>query len=50
VPPGGSAEGALFIIVDSKSVTEYKSKIKINLNSEEQTLTTIKTNFLGPIQ
>jgi len=50
VPAGGSAEGALFVIIDSDKVTDYKTKIKLNINNSEGTLTTVKTMFLGPIQ
>ena len=50
VPPGGSAEGAMFIIVDEDLVLSYKTKLKINLVDDDQTLVTIKTMFLGPIQ
>lgn len=50
VPPGGSAEGALFVIVDESKVTDYKTKLKLNINDADKTLTTVKTMFLGPIQ
>ena len=50
VPPGGSAEGAMFVIVNEEDVTSYKTKLKINLKDEKEVLTTVKTTFLGPIQ
>ena len=50
VPAGGSAEGSLFIIVPKDKVTEYKMKFKLNIVNGENTLTTVKTTFLGPIQ
>lgn len=50
LPAGGSTEGSLFIIVPNDQVTDYKMKIKINLMNGENTVTTVKTSFLGPIQ
>ena len=50
VPSGGSAEGALFIVIDESKVTNYKTKFNIIINSNGQPLQTIKTTFLGPIQ
>lgn len=50
VPSGGSAEGAMFVIIDAVDVLNYKTKLKINLMEQENTLTTVKTTFLGPIQ
>ncbi len=50
VPSGGSAEGALFVRIDSVDVINYKTRIKINLMDQENILTTVKTTFLGPIQ
>ena len=50
VPAGGSAEGAMFIIINEDQVQAYKTKLKINLQDKENTLTTVKTMFLGPIQ
>jgi polyferredoxin len=50
VPSGGSAEGAMFVIIDNADVKDYKTKLKINLKDKENTLTTVKTTFLGPIQ
>ncbi|MGK0285774.1 MAG: cytochrome c oxidase accessory protein FixG [Salibacteraceae bacterium] len=50
VPSGGSAEGAMFVIIANADVKDYKIKLKINLKEQEKTLTTVKTTFLGPTQ
>ncbi|MGB0391545.1 MAG: cytochrome c oxidase accessory protein CcoG [Salibacteraceae bacterium] len=50
VPPGGSTEGAMFVIIEGDRVLSYKTKLKINLEDKDKTLTTVKTMFLGPIQ
>ncbi len=50
VPAGGSAEGAMFVVIDEANVTDYKTKLKINLKDDKNTLTTVKTTFLGPIR
>ena len=50
VPKGGSAEGALFIIIDEAEITKYKTKIKVNVIGENGVLTTVKTTFLGPMK
>lgn len=50
VPPGGSSEGAMFVIINDADVVSYKTDLKINLIDKENTLTTVKTSFLGPIR
>ena len=50
LPAGGSSEGSLFIVIPVDKVTDYKMKIKLNLNNGDETVTTVKTSFLGPIQ
>ena len=50
VPKGGTAEGGIFITVKAEDITEYTTKMKINLKGEDGTLSTVKTTFLGPMR
>ena len=44
----GVAEGALFIMLPTDQLDGMKSKLKIGVYSNDELLTTTKTNFIGP--
>lgn len=45
----GVAEGALFILLPREELDGMKSKLKIGVYSNDELLTTTKTNFIGPV-
>ena len=49
VPKEGQGKGSFFIVLPNKIVTERKLRLKIGLYEGDKKITTLKTNFMGPI-
>ncbi|WP_040395996.1 cytochrome c oxidase accessory protein CcoG [Cesiribacter andamanensis] len=49
VPEGGTAEGALFILIPKTDIRKASQKLKIGVFQGDQQLETLKTKFMGPI-
>lgn len=50
VQGGEISEGALFITLDKADLDGRKTKLKIGVFSDDEQISKIKTNFLGPIE
>jgi polyferredoxin len=44
------ADASFFIIIPKQDIKTLKTKVKINVYSEERLLETVKTTFIGPVQ
>jgi cytochrome c oxidase accessory protein FixG len=49
VPKEGQGKGSFFIVLPNKVIQERKIKISIGLYQGDKKITTLKTNFMGPI-
>jgi len=49
VPKEGQGKGSFFIVLPDKIIKERKLKLQIGLYEGDKKITTLKTNFMGPI-
>jgi len=49
VPKEGQGKGSFFIVLPNQVVKERKLKLKVGLYNGEKQITTLATNFMGPI-
>jgi hypothetical protein len=49
LPKEGQAKGSFFIVLPKKMVKERKTRLLIGLYEGDTRITTLKTNFMGPI-
>jgi len=49
VPKEGQGKGSFFIVLPNKIINERKLKLKVGLYEGDKKITTLKTNFMGPI-
>jgi len=49
LPKEGQGKGSFFIVLPRKLVRERKTKLLVGLYEGEKKITTLKTNFMGPI-
>jgi hypothetical protein len=49
LPKEGQAKGSFFIVLPKKMVKERKTKLLVGLYEGEKRITTLITNFMGPI-
>ncbi len=49
VPKEGQGKGSFFIVLPNNIITERKLKLKLGLYEGNKRITTLKTNFMGPI-
>ena len=49
VPREGQGRGSFFIVLPGKIITERKIKLRVGLYEGDKKITTLKTNFLGPV-
>jgi len=49
VPKEGQGRGSFFIVLPNNLIKERKLKLEIGLYNGEEKITTLKTNFMGPI-
>jgi hypothetical protein len=48
VPQGGTAEGALFILIPKTDIRKASQKLTIGVFREDQQIENLKTKFMGP--
>ena len=49
LPKEGQGKGSFFIVLPNKIITDRKIKLKIGLYEGDKRITTLNTNFMGPI-
>jgi len=49
VPKEGQGKGSFFVVLPGKMITDRKIKLKIGLYEGAKKITTLSTNFMGPI-
>ncbi|MFI5187260.1 MAG: cytochrome c oxidase accessory protein CcoG [Chitinophagales bacterium] len=49
VPKEGQGKGSFFIVLPNNIIKERKLKLKVGLYEGDKKITTLKTNFMGPI-
>jgi cytochrome c oxidase accessory protein FixG len=49
LPKEGQGRGSFFIVLPNRLITDRKMKLKIGLYSGNKKITTLSTNFMGPI-
>ena len=49
LPKEGQAKGSFFIVLPKKMVKERKTRLLVGLYEADKRITTLKTNFMGPI-
>jgi cytochrome c oxidase accessory protein FixG len=49
VPKEGQGKGSFFIVLPNNTIKERKLKLKVGLYEGNKKITTLKTNFMGPI-
>jgi cytochrome c oxidase accessory protein FixG len=49
LPKEGQAKGSFFIVLPKKMVKERKTRLLVGLYDGDKRITTLKTNFMGPI-